>query len=85
MLVGSTMEAILFSIFLGFVVWLTQQVCKARRAIAAEFIAALLTGILVAFFASTGAAIPIWALCHCSHRPFRSRIVHRQLSGMSGL
>lgn len=63
MLVGSTMEAIIFSIFLGFVVWLAQQVCKARRAIAVEFIAALLTGILVALFASTGASIPVWALC----------------------
>lgn len=63
MLVGSTMEAIVFSILLGFIVWLTQQVCRERRSIAAEFIAALLTGILVAFFASTGIAIPIWALC----------------------
>lgn len=63
LLVGSTMEAVFFSIFLGFVVWLTQQVCKARRSIAVEFIAALLTGILVALFASTGASVPIWALC----------------------
>lgn len=63
MLVGSTMDAILFSVFLGLVVWLTQQVCRGRRSIAVEFIAALLTGILVALFASTGMAIPIWALC----------------------
>ncbi|MCG9781924.1 threonine/serine exporter family protein [Vibrio brasiliensis] len=63
MLVGSTMDAVLFSVFLGLVVWLTQQVCRGRRSIAVEFIAALLTGILVALFASTGMAIPIWALC----------------------
>ncbi|NVD08907.1 threonine/serine exporter family protein [Vibrio sp. JPW-9-11-11] len=63
MLVGSTIEAIYFAAFLGLVVWLTQQVCRGRRAIAAEFLAALLTGILVAFFSSTGIAIPIWALC----------------------
>lgn len=63
MLVGSTLEAIYFAAFLGLVVWLTQQVCRGRRAIAAEFLAALLTGILVAFFSSTGIAIPIWALC----------------------
>lgn len=63
MLVGSTMDAIVISIFLGFIVWGTQQVCRARRSIAAEFIAALLTGILVAFFASTSAEIPVWALC----------------------
>jgi uncharacterized membrane protein YjjP (DUF1212 family) len=63
MLVGSTMDAVLFSVFLGLVVWLTQQICRGRRSIAVEFIAALLTGILVALFASTGMAIPIWALC----------------------
>ncbi|KJY84603.1 membrane protein [Vibrio galatheae] len=63
MLVGSTMDAIFISVFLGFIVWCTQQVCRARRAIAAEFIAALLTGILVALFASTDAAVPVWALC----------------------
>ncbi len=48
---------------MGFVVWLAQQVCTARRRIAVEFIAALLTGILVAFFASTAANVPVWALC----------------------
>jgi len=63
MLVGSTIDAVLFAIFLGFIVWCAQQVCKARRSIAVEFIAALLTGILVALFASTGAAVPVWALC----------------------
>ncbi|WP_100752652.1 threonine/serine exporter family protein [Vibrio salilacus] len=63
MLVGSTIDAIYFATLLGFVVWLTQQVCRARRSIAAEFLAALLTGILVAFFSSTGLAIPVWALC----------------------
>ncbi|MCG9753441.1 threonine/serine exporter family protein [Vibrio brasiliensis] len=63
MLVGSTMDAVLFSVFLGLVVWLTQQICRGRRSIAVEFIAALLTGILVALFTSTGMAIPIWALC----------------------
>ncbi|WP_038177361.1 threonine/serine exporter family protein [Vibrio pacinii] len=63
MLVGSTIDAIYFAALLGFVVWLTQQVCRARRSIAAEFLAAILTGILVAFFSSTGLAIPVWALC----------------------
>ncbi|WP_428773841.1 threonine/serine exporter family protein [Vibrio sp.] len=63
MLVGSTLEAVAFSVILGLVVWLCQLVCKARRAIAVEFIAALFTGILVAFVASTGMPIPIWALC----------------------
>lgn len=66
MLVGSTLDAVYISIFLGFIVWMTQQVCRARRSIAAEFIAALLTGIFVAFFASTGAEIPVWALCIAS-------------------
>ncbi|MEH0664521.1 threonine/serine exporter family protein [Vibrio scophthalmi] len=66
MLVGSTIDAILLSVLLGFVVWMTQQVCKARRAIAVEFVSALLTGVLVAYFASTSAQIPVWALCIAS-------------------
>ncbi|MDA0150257.1 threonine/serine exporter family protein [Vibrio sp. LaRot3] len=66
MLVGSTMEAIYFAVFLGLMVWGTQQVLKGRRSIAVEFIAALLTGILVAWFASTGQPIPVWALCIAS-------------------
>ncbi|MGF1697045.1 threonine/serine exporter family protein [Vibrio kyushuensis] len=63
MLVGSTMEAIAFSVFLGFMVWVCQLVCKGRRSIAVEFISALITGVLVAFIASTGLPIPVWALC----------------------
>lgn len=63
MLVGSTLDAVLFSMFLGLMVWGAQQVCKGRRSIAVEFISALLTGVLVALFASTGAAVPVWALC----------------------
>ncbi|MDN3696200.1 MULTISPECIES: threonine/serine ThrE exporter family protein [Vibrio] len=66
LLIGSTMEAVAFSIVLGFLVWLCQQICHSRRAIAAEFIAALVTGIFVAFLASTGLPIPIWALCIAS-------------------
>ncbi|MGC9401153.1 threonine/serine exporter family protein [Vibrio genomosp. F10] len=63
MLVGSTMEAVAFSVFLGFMVWVCQLVCKGRRSIAVEFISALVTGVLVAFIASTGLPIPVWALC----------------------
>ncbi|MCL9774074.1 threonine/serine exporter family protein [Vibrio methylphosphonaticus] len=63
MLVGSTLEAVAYSVVLGLIVWLTQLVVKGRNSIAVEFVAALLTGIFVAFIASTGAAIPIWALC----------------------
>ncbi|KGY13234.1 membrane protein [Vibrio tubiashii] len=63
MLVGSTLEAIMFSVFLGFIVWVAQQICRGRRSIAVEFISALLSGVLVALFASTGAAVPVWALC----------------------
>ncbi|WP_070969380.1 threonine/serine exporter family protein [Vibrio sonorensis] len=63
LLVGSTMEAIIFAVFLGLMVWTCQQVCKGRRSIAVEFIAALLTGVMVALFASTGTAVPVWALC----------------------
>ncbi len=63
MLVGSTLEAIMFSVFLGFIVWVAQQMCRGRRSIAVEFISALLSGVLVALFASTGAAVPVWALC----------------------
>ncbi len=63
MLVGSTLEAVYISIFLGFLAWGAQQICKARRSIALEFVAALVTGILVAFFASTSADLPVWALC----------------------
>lgn len=63
MLVGSTMEAIGFSVLLGLMVWVCQLVYKGRNAIAVEFISALLTGVLVAFIASTGADIPVWALC----------------------
>ncbi|NRF14383.1 threonine/serine exporter family protein [Vibrio coralliilyticus] len=63
MLVGSTLEAVYISIFLGFLAWGAQQICKARRSIAVEFVAALVTGILVAFFASTSADLPVWALC----------------------
>ncbi|WJT08909.1 threonine/serine exporter family protein [Vibrio harveyi] len=63
MLVGSTLEAVGFSFILGFMVWGCQQVCRARRAIAVEFIAALFTGIIVAYLSSTGLPIPVWALC----------------------
>ncbi|MCK6263981.1 threonine/serine exporter family protein [Vibrio sp. ZSDE26] len=63
MLVGSTIEAIAFSVFLGFMVWVCQLICKGRRSIAVEFISALITGILVAAIASTGLPIPVWALC----------------------
>ncbi|MCW8346377.1 threonine/serine exporter family protein [Vibrio sp. ZSDZ65] len=63
MLVGSTLEAVGYSVILGLIVWLTQLVVKGRNSIAVEFVAALLTGIFVAFIASTGAAIPVWALC----------------------
>ncbi|EOA8955950.1 threonine/serine exporter family protein [Vibrio harveyi] len=63
MLVGSTLEAAGFAFILGFMVWGCQQVCRARRAIAVEFIAALFTGIIVAYLSSTGLPIPVWALC----------------------
>ena len=63
MLVGSTLEAVGFAFILGFMVWACQQVCRARRAIAVEFIAALFTGIIVAYLSSTGLPIPVWALC----------------------
>ena len=63
MLVGSTLEAVGFAFILGFMVWGCQQVCRARRAIAVEFIAALCTGIIVAYLSSTGLPIPVWALC----------------------
>ncbi|MGR5175779.1 threonine/serine ThrE exporter family protein [Vibrio parahaemolyticus] len=63
MLVGSTMEAIGFSVLLGLMVWVCQLIYKGRNAIAVEFVSALLTGVLVAFIASTGADIPVWALC----------------------
>jgi uncharacterized membrane protein YjjP (DUF1212 family) len=66
MLVGSTLEAIGFAALLGLMVWLCQLVCHSRRAIAVEFISALLTGIAVSYLASTGADIPIWALCIAS-------------------
>ncbi len=63
MLVGSTLEAVGFAFILGFMVWGCQRVCRARRAIAVEFIAALFTGIIVAYLSSTGLPIPVWALC----------------------
>ncbi len=63
MLVGSTLEAVGYAALLGFLVWLCQLVCKARRSIAVEFLSALITGIFVAFVASSGAQIPVWALC----------------------
>ncbi len=63
MLVGSTLEAVMLSAMLGFLVWGCQKVCHSRRSIAVEFIAALITGIIVAFLASTGLPVPVWALC----------------------
>ncbi|MGR5485035.1 threonine/serine ThrE exporter family protein [Vibrio alfacsensis] len=63
MLVGSTLEAIGFAFLLGLMVWGCQQVCRDRRAIAVEFVAALFTGIIVAYLSSTGLPIPVWALC----------------------
>jgi len=63
MLVGSTLEAVGFAFLLGLMVWGCQMVCRARRAIAVEFIAALFTGIIVAYLSSTGLPIPVWALC----------------------
>ncbi|QIA65648.1 threonine/serine exporter family protein [Vibrio astriarenae] len=66
MLVGSTLEAVGYATILGFIVWLVQQICHGRRAIAVEFISALLTGIFVALIVSMGANVPIWALCIAS-------------------
>jgi len=63
MLVGSTMEAVVFASFLGLMVWVSQLICKGRRSIAVEFIAALICGVLVALVASTGMPIPVWTLC----------------------
>lgn len=66
MLVGSTLEAVGISAVLGLLIWLCQRVCHSRRAIAVEFVAALITGVIVAFMASTGLPIPVWALCIAS-------------------
>ncbi|MGL6259838.1 threonine/serine ThrE exporter family protein [Vibrio sp. WXL210] len=66
MLVGSTLEAVGYAGLLGLMVWMVQQVCKGHRAIAVEFIAALLTGIFVAFIVGMGASVPVWALCIAS-------------------
>ncbi|MGY0613503.1 threonine/serine ThrE exporter family protein [Vibrio sp. FJH11] len=63
MLVGSTLEAVFISVMLGFLIWGCQRVCHSRRSIAVEFISALVTGVIVAFLASTGLPIPVWALC----------------------
>ncbi|MBY8297642.1 threonine/serine exporter family protein [Vibrio fluvialis] len=63
MLVGSTLEAVMIAVLLGVLVWISQLICHSRRAIAVEFVAALITGVLVAFLASTGLPIPVWALC----------------------
>lgn len=63
MLVGSTLEAVFISVMLGFLIWVCQRVCHSRRSIAVEFISALVTGVIVAFLASTGLPIPVWALC----------------------
>ncbi|MGP8305090.1 threonine/serine ThrE exporter family protein [Vibrio sp. YIC-376] len=63
MLVGSTLEAVFISVLLGFLIWVCQRVCHSRRSIAVEFISALVTGVIVAFLASTGLPIPVWALC----------------------
>ncbi|MFA0698045.1 threonine/serine exporter family protein, partial [Vibrio sp. 10N.222.49.C9] len=62
MLIGSTLEAIICSLFLGFMVWGCQMVLCGRRTIAVEFIAALLTGICVAGLSSQGLPIPVYAL-----------------------
>ncbi|MBF9002067.1 MULTISPECIES: threonine/serine exporter family protein [Vibrio] len=63
LLVGSTFEAVMISILLGVIVWVSQLVCRGHRAIAVEFIAALFCGICVAAIASTGLPIPVWTLC----------------------
>ncbi len=63
MLVGSTIEAVLLSGILGFIVWLCQLTFQRRRALAVEFFAALFSGIFVAFVASTGLSVPAWTLC----------------------
>ncbi|CAM4021386.1 threonine/serine exporter family protein [Vibrio neonatus] len=63
MLIGSTLEAIIFATLLGVLVWGCQRVLTGRRTIAVEFIAALLTGICVAGISSLGYPMPIYALC----------------------
>ncbi|CAM2796043.1 threonine/serine exporter family protein [Vibrio rarus] len=63
MLIGSTLEAIVCSVFLGLMIWGCQQLLTGRRTIAVEFIAALLTGVCVAGVSSLGLPIPIYALC----------------------
>ncbi|WP_117232460.1 threonine/serine ThrE exporter family protein [Vibrio maerlii] len=66
MLVGSTLEAIGCSVLLGLMVFMCQELLHSRRAIAADFLAALLTGIGVALISSTGVPVPVWALCIAS-------------------
>lgn len=66
MLVGSTLEAIIVSAFLGLLVWGCQLILSNRRSIAVEFVSALLTGIVVGWLSSMGLPVPIYALCIAS-------------------
>ena len=65
-LVGSSYDALIVSPLTGLIVWLCTLVLKGRRAIALEFIAPLLVGLMAEYANSFGLNIPVWTLCIAS-------------------
>lgn len=63
MLVGSTYIAVILSLFLGLLSWLTQVLFTGERAILVEFFAALIASFTVGILASYLPELPILALC----------------------
>ena len=66
MLVGSTLDALIFSPLIGLIVWLCTLLLKGRRTILLEFLAPLLVAIFTEYLNSLGWSIPVWTMCIAS-------------------
>ncbi len=62
-LIGSTVNAVIMSCFLGFLVWCCQLLCKKERIILVEFFSAFIVALTVSFIVSMGIDLPIWGVC----------------------
>jgi len=62
-LVGSTINAVIASCFLGFLVWCCQLLCQKERIIIVEFFSSFMVALAVSFIVSMGIDLPIWGVC----------------------
>jgi len=66
LLVGSTLDSLLFSPLLGVIVWLCTKFLTGRHTIALEFIAPLCVALFAEYLNTHGWIIPSWTVCIAS-------------------